>query len=170
MNSRDYVAASRRVISSAVVKGIQDGLVAGLTYSRLGADLSRVDGHHSSAEAEYQSALQDLREFEFPLFAALLANKDSRIGDIMELLRLDGPLANIPDMASLQPDLEQLFVPIWHPMDSAPIGAEPLSNALERCEEDFIKIKKSISSVEEALLCRVSPFFETTPVFTSVDT
>ena len=57
LNSLDYVAVSGRVISSAVVKGIQDGLVAGLSHSRLGADLSRVDGHHSSVEAEYHSAL-----------------------------------------------------------------------------------------------------------------
>ncbi|PWA52217.1 hypothetical protein CTI12_AA456910 [Artemisia annua] len=137
LNSSDYVAASGRVISSAIIKGIQDGLVAGLAHSRLGADLSGVPGHYPLAQTDYQSALQNLREFEFPLFAAMLANKDSRIGDIMELLHLE--------------------------------GAEPLSNALERCERDVIKVKKSIAAVEEAIICCVSPFFETALVFTSVD-
>lgn len=72
-------------------------------------------------------------------------------------------------MASLQLDLKQLFVLVWYPSDSAPAGAELLYNALERCEGDVIRIKKSIAAVEEALISRVSPFLDTTPIFSSVD-
>lgn len=68
LNSLDYVAASGKVISSAIIKGIQEGLEAGLAHSKLGTDLSSIAAHYPSAEADYQSALQALRDFEFPLW------------------------------------------------------------------------------------------------------
>ena len=44
-----------------------------------------------------------------------------------------------------------------------------MSNALDKCERDIAKIKKSIAGVEDALFCRVAPFLETTPIPMSVD-
>lgn len=87
----------------------------------------------------------------------------------MDLLHLEGPLGDIPDVAFLQPDLEQISVPIWHPDGSAPVGAEPLSNALDKCERDIAKIMKSIATTEDEFFCRVAPFLETTPIPMSVD-
>ena len=106
LNSPDYVAASGKVISSVIVKGIHEGLVASVVHSKLGTDLSGVTTNCPSTVTNYQSALQALRDFKFPLFYDLLAYKDARIVDVMDLLRLDVPLANIPDMADLQPDPE----------------------------------------------------------------
>ena len=57
--------------------------MASLAHSRLGADLSGIPAHCSSAETDYQSAVQELREFEFPLWATLLAHKDANLAEVM---------------------------------------------------------------------------------------
>ena len=75
LNSLDNVTTSRKVIGSAIIKGIQEGLVTGLSHSRLVTDLSSIPTHCPSAEADYQSALEALREFEFPMWASLLAHR-----------------------------------------------------------------------------------------------
>lgn len=160
LNSPDYVVASRKVISSAIIKGIQEELVAGLAHSKLGADLSGVTAHCPSTEANYQSALQALCDFEFPLFSDLLAYKDARITNFMDLLRLESPLADVSDMADLQPAPEQLFVPIQHSEDSVSMGAEPLSYALEKYQWKVSNIKESIAATEAALAQCCKPFLE----------
>ena len=57
LNSPDFVVASGKVISSAIIKDVQDGLVAGLAHSKLGAELSGVASYCPLTEANYQSAL-----------------------------------------------------------------------------------------------------------------
>ncbi|GKB21762.1 hypothetical protein Tco_0855685 [Tanacetum coccineum] len=47
-----------------------------------------------------------LREVEFPLLAQLKTHKDASTEDVMNLLRLEGPLADAPGMSDLKPDVE----------------------------------------------------------------
>ena len=92
-------------------------------------------------EADYQSALQELRDFEFPLWATLLAHKDASLAEGMKLVRLEGPLADAPGMADLQPGLEQLFIPIHHPGSDVVVGVRSLSFAFEENHIRVVKIR-----------------------------
>ncbi|GJZ85269.1 hypothetical protein Tco_0650608 [Tanacetum coccineum] len=53
---------------------------------------------NSAAEVDYNSALQRLHEVDFPLLAELSYHKDASTADIMDLLRLESPLADAPGM------------------------------------------------------------------------
>nr|GEY16642.1 hypothetical protein [Tanacetum cinerariifolium] len=81
------------IISSAVEKGMQDGLSAGITHVAEGRVLTDVAAYNSSAEAGYLSALQRLQSVNFSLIAELKSNKDASIDTIMNLLRLEDSLA-----------------------------------------------------------------------------
>ncbi|GJR33733.1 hypothetical protein Tco_1209417 [Tanacetum coccineum] len=51
------------------------------------------------------------------------SHKDASVENIINLLRLEGPLADAPGMSDLQPDIEQLNVPIHRSEDQNLIGA-----------------------------------------------
>ncbi|GKA53464.1 hypothetical protein Tco_0746779, partial [Tanacetum coccineum] len=109
LNSQEYLSALGAAISRAIEKGMQEGL---------------------SVEADYNSALQRLREVEFPLLAQLKSHKDASNEDVMNLLCLEGPLADAHGMSDLQPDLEQLTLPIYCLEDQVVLGETSLSFAL----------------------------------------
>ncbi|GKD52439.1 hypothetical protein Tco_1281415 [Tanacetum coccineum] len=90
----------------------------------LGAAISR------SIEKDFNSALQEIREVDFHLLSELKSHKDANIEDVMNLLRLEGPLADAPGMDSLQPDVEQLRIPIYRSEDQVVLGETSLSFSL----------------------------------------
>nr|GFD36159.1 hypothetical protein [Tanacetum cinerariifolium] len=60
-----------------------------------------IAAYNPSMEADFNSALQELCEIDFPLLAKLKSHKDTSVEDIMNLLRLEGPLADAPGMGDL---------------------------------------------------------------------
>ncbi|GJX93368.1 hypothetical protein Tco_0347954 [Tanacetum coccineum] len=58
------------------------------------------------------------------------SHKDVSVEDVINLLRLKGPLADAPGMSDLQPDVEQLRVPIHRSKDQVVLGETSLSFAL----------------------------------------
>ncbi|GJU41574.1 hypothetical protein Tco_1194531 [Tanacetum coccineum] len=112
LNSSEYLTALGAAISHSIGKEMQDGLAAGIDHGRAGRSLADIVAYNPFAEADYNSTLQDLREVDFYLLADLKSHKDASIKDIMNLLRLESPLADAPSMDSLQHDIEQLKVPI----------------------------------------------------------
>ncbi|GKD36257.1 hypothetical protein Tco_1251766 [Tanacetum coccineum] len=67
------------------------------------------------------------REVDFPLLAKLKSHKDASTEDIMNVLRLEGALADAPGMNDLQPDIEQLKLPIHRSEDQVVLGETSLS-------------------------------------------
>ncbi|GJX33473.1 hypothetical protein Tco_0243328 [Tanacetum coccineum] len=61
----------------------------------------------------------------------LKSNKDASIEVVMDILRLEGPLADKLGLDELQPNVDQLMVPIHHSPDKVVIGATALSLALD---------------------------------------
>nr|GEV11557.1 hypothetical protein [Tanacetum cinerariifolium] len=108
----EYLTALGAAISRAIEKGMQDGLAARIEHDREGGSLIDVATYNPSAEADFIYALQELREIDFLLLAELKSHKDASVEDIMNLLRLEGPLIDAPGMGDLQHDIEQLKVPI----------------------------------------------------------
>ncbi|GKC31812.1 hypothetical protein Tco_1039106, partial [Tanacetum coccineum] len=78
---------------------------SGIDHGREGRYLADVAAYNPSAGADYNSALQNLREVDFSLLAELKSHKDASIEDIMSLLCLESPLADVPGMGDLQPDI-----------------------------------------------------------------
>ncbi|GJS61053.1 hypothetical protein Tco_0655837, partial [Tanacetum coccineum] len=109
-------------ISHSIKKGMQDGLAVGIDHGRAGRKLVDIVAYNPSVEEDFNFALQELCEVDFCLLAELKSHKDASIEDVINLLRLEGPLADDPGMNSLQPDVEQLRVPIHRFEDQVVLG------------------------------------------------
>ncbi|GJZ64938.1 hypothetical protein Tco_0621634 [Tanacetum coccineum] len=166
MNSPEYLFALRAAIGKAIEKGMQDGLSAGITYDKEGRVLTDVVAYNPSAEIDYISALQQLQNVNFPLLAELKSNKDASIESVMNILRLEGPLADKLGLDELQPNVDQLMVPIHHSPNKVVIGATALSLALDVSNVHVRKIKENIANQRSALHDVFVPLSE--PLFVAV--
>ncbi|GJR70565.1 hypothetical protein Tco_0016630 [Tanacetum coccineum] len=138
--------------SRAFEKGMHDGLSAGIDHGKAGRNLADVVAYNPAAEADYNSALQRLREVDFPLLAELSTHKDASTADIMDLLRLESPFADAPRMSDLQPDVEQLTLPIHQPEDQVVLGETSLSNALSVAHSRVKRIRENVAAQRSSLL------------------
>ncbi|GJY25316.1 hypothetical protein Tco_0400042 [Tanacetum coccineum] len=82
-------------------------------------------------KAKYVDAMSVLRTVDFSLLSVLKSKKDASIVDLMDFLRLEGPLAEIPGAKELQPSPKQLMLPIHRVEDDVILDvmvplAEPL--------------------------------------------
>ncbi|GKC86527.1 hypothetical protein Tco_1147176 [Tanacetum coccineum] len=84
-------------------------------------------GHALGRVVDFVRALEDV---DFPLVNLLKSKKDVGMDEVLDCFILDGPLADLPEVAHLQPCLEQLSVPIHHSADKAIVGETSLSFAL----------------------------------------
>ncbi|GJT86916.1 hypothetical protein Tco_1068633 [Tanacetum coccineum] len=110
---------------------MQDGLKAGIDHGKAGRDLSVIEAYDPSAEAKYVDAVNALRTVDFSLLSVLKSKKDACMADLMDSLRLEGPLAEIPRAKELQPSLEQLMLPIHRAEDDVVLGETSLSFSLQ---------------------------------------
>nr|GEU47796.1 hypothetical protein [Tanacetum cinerariifolium] len=117
LNSQEYLSALGAAISRAIEKRMQDGLSVGIEHSKAGRSLADIVAYNPAAEADYNFALQRLREVDFSLLAKLKSRKDASVEDIMNLLRLEGPLADAPGMNDLQQNVNQLMLPVHRTED-----------------------------------------------------
>ncbi|GKB99816.1 hypothetical protein Tco_0985953 [Tanacetum coccineum] len=101
LKSPEYQGILGHALGRAVDFGMQEGLEAG--------------------------ALEDV---DFPLVNLLKSKKDAGMDEVLDWFILDGPLADLPEAAHLQPCLEQLSVPIHHSDDKAIVGDTSLLFAL----------------------------------------
>ncbi|GJT51629.1 hypothetical protein Tco_0977786 [Tanacetum coccineum] len=69
----------------------------------------------------------------------------------MEILRLEGPLAEKLGLNELQPDVDQLTVPIHRSSDKVVIGATALSLILDFSSVRIRKIRENIANQRSAL-------------------
>ncbi|GKA86100.1 hypothetical protein Tco_0807811 [Tanacetum coccineum] len=98
--------------------------------------------------------------WEFSLLADLKSNKDASTEAVMNLLRLSDPLANLPGMSDLQPDVEQLMVPIHRPEDQVVLGASSLTFSLSVSRDRVERIRRNIAEHRSALAGVFAPLAE----------
>ncbi|GJU66817.1 hypothetical protein Tco_1253076 [Tanacetum coccineum] len=115
----------------AIEKGMQEGLAAGIEHGQAGRCLTDLEAYIPSAEVDFNSVVRDLRGLNFPLLQELSNKKDASTWDVMDLLRLDDVVAEALGMTDLQPDVNQLMVPVHHKQDRVVIGSQALSVALD---------------------------------------
>nr|GEV35871.1 hypothetical protein [Tanacetum cinerariifolium] len=123
----DYLTALGAAISRAIEKGMQSRLAAGIDHDKEGRSLADVFAYNPVVKADYNSALQRLHEVDFLLLAELRSHKDASVVDIMNLLRLEGPLADAPGMSDFYPSVEQLMLHIHRSEDQVVLGETSLS-------------------------------------------
>ncbi|GKG14892.1 hypothetical protein Tco_0354492, partial [Tanacetum coccineum] len=104
--SLEYCHALGDAIGCAINKGIQDGLKAGVDHGKAGRDLSVIEAYDPFAESKYIDAVNALGAVDFSMLTELESKKDASMVDLMDSLRLEGPLAEIPEAEDLQPSLE----------------------------------------------------------------
>ncbi|GJX61228.1 hypothetical protein Tco_0294128 [Tanacetum coccineum] len=158
-NSNEYMEALGHAFGRAIEKGMQEGLAAGIEHGQAGRCLTDLEAYIPSAEDDFNSAIRDLRDLNFPLLQELSNKKDASTWDIMDLLRLDDAVAETLGMTDLQPDVSQLMVPVHHKQDRVVIGSQALSVALDIC-------RGRVEKMERNLIERL-PFLK--DVFVSID-
>ncbi|GJW05981.1 hypothetical protein Tco_1568404 [Tanacetum coccineum] len=106
------------------------GLAAGIEHGAHGRSLEDLVAYNPSVEEDYNAALQELCSVDFFLLAKLKSHKYASVETIINLLLLESPLVDAPGMSDLQPDVDQLMVPIYWSEDQAILGLTSLSFAL----------------------------------------
>nr|GEU32109.1 putative reverse transcriptase domain-containing protein [Tanacetum cinerariifolium] len=122
-----YLTALGAAINRTIKKGMQSGLAVGIDHVKEGMSLADVAAYNPDAEVDFNTALQELCEVEFPLLAELKSYKNASTEDIMNVIRLEGAIADAPGMNDLQPDIEHLKVHIHRSKDQVTPLSEPLS-------------------------------------------
>ncbi|GJW01870.1 hypothetical protein Tco_1560726 [Tanacetum coccineum] len=121
LNSTEYMEALGNAFGRAIEKGMQNGLADGIEHGQAGRCLSNLEAYNPSAEADFNSAIRDLRGLDFPLLQELSAKKDASTWDVMDLLCLDDAMAEVV------------------------IGSQALSVALETCHSVVRKMKRNLT-------------------------
>ncbi|GJY64957.1 hypothetical protein Tco_0466417 [Tanacetum coccineum] len=151
LHSPEYLSALGAAISRDIEKGMQDGLAAGITHGQEGRVLSDVAAFNPFAESDYISALQELQDVNFSLLAELKSNKDASIETLMNILRLEEPIAERLGLQESQPHEDQLMVPIHHSSDQTVIGAPPCHFPWKFPHNQVQKIMDNIANHRSAL-------------------
>ncbi|GJX82645.1 hypothetical protein Tco_0332126 [Tanacetum coccineum] len=144
LNSTEYMEALGNAFGRAIEKGMQEGLAAGIEHGQAGRCLTDLEAYIPSAEDDFNSAVCDLRGLNFPLLQELSNKKDASTWDVMDLLRLDDAVAEALGMTDLQPDMNQLMVPVHHKQDRVVIGSQALSVALDICRGRVEKMERNL--------------------------
>nr|GEY13912.1 hypothetical protein [Tanacetum cinerariifolium] len=118
-----------------------------LTTHKASRSLADIVAYNSATEANYNSALQRLYEVEFPLLSELKSHKDASTVDVMNLLCLEGLLADAPRMSDLQPDVEQLTLPIHLPEDQVVLGEANTSDSMPTAIVTTTALSTTVSTV-----------------------
>ncbi|GJU54533.1 hypothetical protein Tco_1228247 [Tanacetum coccineum] len=144
-------------LGRAVDFGMQEGLEAGHEHGVAGRSLSVVDAYNPEvASADYVNAVRALEDAHFPLVDLLKSKKDARMDEVLDCFLLDGPLAELPEAASLQPCIEQLSIPIHHAGDKTAVGETSLSFALMNVHARVEGAKKHVAALRQLMIEIVS--------------
>ncbi|GJU65212.1 hypothetical protein Tco_1247047 [Tanacetum coccineum] len=138
LKSPEYQGILGHALGHAVDFGMQEGLAAGHEHGVAGTPLSAVIAYNpQTAEVNYLDAVRALEESDFPLVHLLKSKKDSGMDEVLDCFLLDGPLADLPEAAHLQPCIEQLSVPIYHADVKANLVGEAGTSAATLSVEDL---------------------------------
>ncbi|GJW83606.1 hypothetical protein Tco_0156751 [Tanacetum coccineum] len=155
--SPEYQGIMGHVLGRTVDFGMQEGLEAGHEHGVAGTPLSAVEAYNpEAARTSYFDAVRALEDVDFPLINLLKSKKDVGIDEVLNCFILDGPLADLPEAAHLQPCLEQLSVPIYHSDDKAVIGETSLSFALLNVHSRAEGAKKHAAALRQLMMEIVS--------------
>nr|GEV21593.1 hypothetical protein [Tanacetum cinerariifolium] len=132
---------------------MQDGLVAGIKNGKSRRALSDVASYNPFANADYVVAVNALRDVDFSLLTLSASQKDASIADIIDSLRLEGPVVETSDASELQPSHKQLMLLIYR-LEDSPIAETPNAGGLQPSHEQH----KSLSTTNGRKHCHSGRF------------
>ncbi|GJU83516.1 hypothetical protein Tco_1285881 [Tanacetum coccineum] len=155
--SPEYQGILGHALGRALDFGMQEGLEAGHEHGVARTPLSAVEAYKpEAARTNYFDAVRALEDVDFPLVNLLKSKKDARMDEVLDCFILDGPLDDLPEVAHLQPCLEQLFVSIHHSDDKAIVGETSLSFALLNVHSRAEGAKKHAAALRQLMMEIVS--------------
>ncbi|GKA94626.1 hypothetical protein Tco_0816664 [Tanacetum coccineum] len=155
--SPEYQGVLGHALGRAVDFGMQEGLEAGHEHGAAGRDLSEVDAYNpGAARASYIDAVRAPEDMDYPLVNLLRSKKDAGMDEVLDCFLLDGPLASLPEAASLQPCIEQLTIPIHHGADKAAVRETSLSFALMNVHARAEGAKRHAAALRKLIMDIVS--------------
>nr|GEV83860.1 ribonuclease H-like domain-containing protein [Tanacetum cinerariifolium] len=105
-------------------------------------------------------AVNALGAVDFVLLSELKSKKDASIVDLMDSLRLEGPLPEIPRAEDLQPSPEQLMLPVHRTEDNVVLGETSLSFSLQVVHSRVQRMKGEIMEKRLSLMDVIAPLVE----------
>ncbi|GJW64412.1 hypothetical protein Tco_0116296 [Tanacetum coccineum] len=157
LKSPEYQGILGHALGRAVDFGMQEGLKAGYEHGVSRTQLSAIEAYNpKAARTNYFDAMRALEDVDFPLVNLLKSKKDAGMDKVLDCFILDGPLADLPEAAHLQPCLEQLSVPIHHSDDKAIVGETSLSFALLNVHSRAEGAKKHAAALRQLMMEIVS--------------
>ncbi|GKC82527.1 hypothetical protein Tco_1138244, partial [Tanacetum coccineum] len=155
--SPEYQGILGHALGRGIDFGMQEGLEAGYEHGVAGTPLTAVQAYNpEAARTSYFDVVRALEDVDFPLVNLLKSKKDVRMDEVLDCFILDGPLADPPKTAHLQPCLEQLFVPIHHSDDKAIVGETSLSFPLLNVHSHAEGGKKHVVALRQLIMEIVS--------------
>ncbi|GJY58319.1 hypothetical protein Tco_0458211 [Tanacetum coccineum] len=155
--SPEYQGILGHALGRAVDFGMQEGLEAGYEHGVAGTPLFAVEAYNpEAARTSYFDAVRALEDVDFPLVNLLKSKNDVGMDEVLDCFILDGPLADLPEAAHLQPCLKQLSVPNHHSDDKAIVGETSLSFALLNVHSRAEGAKKHAASLWQLMMEIVS--------------
>nr|GEY51660.1 hypothetical protein [Tanacetum cinerariifolium] len=126
-SERDRISDQTEAIGCTINKGMQDGLKAGIDHGKDRRDSSVIEAYNPFAKAKYVDTVNALHTVDLFFLSVLRSKKDACMADLMDSLRLEGPLADIPRAEELQPSLEHLTLHVHRAGDNVVLGDTSLS-------------------------------------------
>ncbi|GJR58355.1 hypothetical protein Tco_1500517 [Tanacetum coccineum] len=155
--SPKYQGIMGHALGHAVDFGMHEGLEARYEHGVAGTPLSAVEAYNpEAARTSNFDAVRAFEDVDFPLVNLLKSKKDAGMDEVLDCFILDGPLANLPEAAHLQPCLEQLSVPIHHSDEKAIAGDTSLSFALLNVHSRTEGAKKHAATLRQLMMEIVS--------------
>ncbi|GKE57215.1 hypothetical protein Tco_1496400, partial [Tanacetum coccineum] len=151
--SSEYQGILGHALGRAVDFGMQEGLEARYEHGVAGTPLFAVEASNpEAAKTSYLNAVRALENVDFPLVNLIKSKKDARMDEVLDFFILDGPLADLPEAAHLQPCLEQLSIPIHHSDDKAIVGETSLSFALLNVHSRAEGARKHVTALRQLMM------------------
>nr|GEW34102.1 hypothetical protein [Tanacetum cinerariifolium] len=113
----------------AIDKGMQGALVAGVDHGKARRGLKVIIVYDPSSKSNFVSAVNTFWGLSPSCTTGI--SKDASMVVIMDLLRLEGFVAETPEASQLQPSFKQLMIPIHKLEDQVIIGETSSSFALD---------------------------------------
>nr|GEW04943.1 reverse transcriptase domain-containing protein [Tanacetum cinerariifolium] len=146
LHSPEYLFALGAAVGKDFKKGMQDGLSAWIIHGKKGRVLIDMAAHNPFAKVDYISALQQLQSVNFSLLSKLKSNKDASIETVMDILRLENPLAKKLGLTELSA-LRDVFVPLVEPFSAIVLmGLEGTSNVMPTTADTTTTLSTTLAS------------------------
>ncbi|GJX16676.1 hypothetical protein Tco_0217508 [Tanacetum coccineum] len=157
LKSSEYQGILGHALGQDIDFGMQEGLEAGYEHGVAGRSLFVVDAYNPEiANADYVNVIKAFEDAHFPLVDLLKSKKDAGLDEVLDCFLLDGPLVELPEAASLQPCIEQLYIPIHHAGDKTAVEETSLSFALMNVHAHAEGAKKLVAALRQLMMEIVS--------------